>query len=292
MGTTQASQYSSRSLLAWNQSVIGIYHVRNPSEIKTKEHTSTQVSLWAAKLQCLQFTDLLVCSHVILGPAFKYWRQLTKCCKDKRSTIWSAVTVVFCICMSWDYVRDKGAGWWLNLLRVFRQAMTASNAMVRHLIALVFVQEVLTNKSSITLVTKRKQFVGTHLYGTDTWRQIQYEMHTFTKCHGLNLRNISAETFPSQQEPTSVCGLWAPVTGLGAIMSSTEGKQSQGPKQANAAISSSNTGNSLRSWVGKSIDVDKIIWLLIFNFLHGKTNFYLAVNMSVTNITNQINFWD
>ena len=72
MGMAQASQYSSRSLLAWDQSIVGIYHIKNPSKTKTKERTSAHISLWASEQQYLQFTDLLVCLHMTLGPTFKH----------------------------------------------------------------------------------------------------------------------------------------------------------------------------------------------------------------------------
>ena len=126
-----------------------------------------------------------------------------------------------------------------------------------------------------------------------SWWQIQGEMYIFVRHHGLNLRNVSAKSFPSQQLSTLVCSLQVPVVGSGNILSLSKSKQSWESKQADTTILSfSSTGDSLRSQNGKSVSVDEITWLLIFNFLREEDNSYLAVNMSVTNITNQTNLWN
>ena len=86
MGASRALLYLAKSALACDQSIVGIYHVRNANKTKKRECTSAQLSLYPADEQYLQFTDLRVLSHVTSGPCLRHCRQLSRHWGSRRST--------------------------------------------------------------------------------------------------------------------------------------------------------------------------------------------------------------
>ena len=189
MSLIWASRYSTKSSLAWDQNVVGIYQVRNANKTKTIECTLEQVFLYLVNEQHLQFTDLTVFSHIIAGLYFRHCRQLAGRWGGKRSTM-SFTWMLWFWTGCWFDVGDKRAAWQFNLSSTSKQAATAFNTTVRHLMLLIFAQDYLMNRFSTILVTKRKQFTETHFGRSVSHQQLRSRTYTFARCNKLYLLNV------------------------------------------------------------------------------------------------------
>ena len=181
--------YSAKNVLACDQSVIGIYHIRNAYKTKTRKRTSMQLSLCLADKQCLQFTDLRVFLYVTLGSCLRHCRQLSRCRGGRKSMRSVASTLWFRIHWGLD-ARDEGARCWLNSSSVSKQTATTSNVTVSCSKLSILGWDCLMNGSSTMLVTKRKQSTGTHFGKRALCWQLLGGTHMFAGRNGQHLLNI------------------------------------------------------------------------------------------------------